>query len=79
MPIYLQHFFIHDVYMVKGLEAMIKDPNIRKSQKALENVTEFIENPGSKFKDLQKAIKEGFNKAGKGIKKGIKKSNKKIQ
>tara|TARA_B100002052_G_scaffold294967_1_gene320641 strand:- start:505 stop:729 length:225 start_codon:yes stop_codon:yes gene_type:complete len=58
---------------------MIRDPNIRKSQKALENVTEFIENPGGKFKDLGKAIKEGLNKADKGIKKGIKKSNKKIK
>ena len=66
MSIYLQHFFVPDAYIVKGLEAMIRDPNIRKSQKALENVTEFIENPGGKFKDLGKAVKEGFNK---GIKK----------
>tara|TARA_B100002052_G_scaffold294967_1_gene320642 strand:- start:809 stop:1924 length:1116 start_codon:yes stop_codon:yes gene_type:complete len=65
--------------MVKGLEAMIRDPNIRKSQKALEEVTEFIENPGGKFKDLGKAIKEGVNKAGKGIKKGLNKAGKGIK
>ena len=61
--------------MIKGLEAMITDPNIKKSQQALDKVGDFIDNPGGAFKDLGKAIKKGFNKVGK----GIKKSNKKIK
>lgn len=65
--------------MMKGLEAMITDPVIKKSQKALEDVTDFIANPGDTFKDLGKQIGKGIKKTNKKIKKKAKKLKKKFK
>ena len=57
--------------MMKGLEAMVNDPNIKKAQRMTDKAMKFIDNPGKAFKDLGKDIGKGAKKAGKKIKKAF--------
>jgi len=53
--------------MMKGLEAMIKDPTLVGSGKALDKAVKIVEKPGKALKGIGK----GFKKAGKKIKKAF--------
>ncbi len=61
--------------MMKGLEAMIKDPTLVGSGKALDKAVKIVEKPGKALKGIGKGLK----KAGQKINKAGKKAGKKIK